>query len=223
MHYQLTLKSENVKVGPIPVSTSDSSTCPNTCPLIKKGCYAKTGPLRIHWDKVSQGIRGISWSNFLSKIKALPSGQLWRANQAGDLPGKGNRLNVTQLRQLVAANSGKRGFTYTHKPLFHRGEKLAIKEANEKGLTINLSANTLTDADKKMKLDIAPVVVVVASHETMPKKTADGHALVPCLAQKHESMTCEKCQLCAKQRKSIVAFAAHGTSKNHVINVVNTI
>ena len=59
----------------------------------------------------------MDWQSFLSAIYSLPVGQLWRHNQAGDLPGIGNKIDVKQLGQLVKASEGKRGFTYTHKPL----------------------------------------------------------------------------------------------------------
>ena len=100
-------------------------------------------------------------SGFFNKIKQLPDGAVWRHNQAGDLPGKNNRLNIQSLRSLVRANKNKRGFTYTHKPLFRKTEKQAIKEANENGFTINLSADSLEQADRLKNLAIGPVVVVV--------------------------------------------------------------
>ena len=85
--------SSNSKVGPIPVSTTEASTCPPSCPFIDAGCYAKTGPVSWHWKKVTNGLRGDTFKEFLGKIKALPKGQLWRHNQAGDLPGSNERLD----------------------------------------------------------------------------------------------------------------------------------
>lgn len=52
-----------------------------------------------------------------AQIAALTEGQLWRHNQAGDLVGGGNEIDTAPRGQLVAANAGKRGFTYTHKPV----------------------------------------------------------------------------------------------------------
>ena len=40
-YVNLTLKSRNQKVGPVPVSTSGKHTCPDACPLKANGsCYA---------------------------------------------------------------------------------------------------------------------------------------------------------------------------------------
>jgi hypothetical protein len=55
--FHLTLKSRNVKTGPIPVSTSTRKTCPDSCPFKNNGCYAESGPLAIHWKAVTQGKR----------------------------------------------------------------------------------------------------------------------------------------------------------------------
>jgi hypothetical protein len=111
--FHLTPVSANAKMGPIPVSTSGAATCPLSCPLRGNGCYAELGKIAIHWRKISAGARGYSWDAFLDKVRALPRGQLWRHNQAGDLPGTGDTLDVPALLELVAANKGRRGFTYT--------------------------------------------------------------------------------------------------------------
>jgi hypothetical protein len=115
--HHLTLSSSNPKTGPIPVSTHTIRTCPSTC-KIKKECYAKNSLLAHHWAKVSERKSpAVSWSNFISSVKRLAVGQLWRYAQAGDLPGYGNDIDEAMFKQLVRANKGKRGFSYTRKPL----------------------------------------------------------------------------------------------------------
>jgi len=69
--YHITLKSSNKKTGPIAVVTSSHDTCPDVCPFKDGGCYANGGPLRLHWDKVSNGTRGISFSELLVKLREL--------------------------------------------------------------------------------------------------------------------------------------------------------
>jgi hypothetical protein len=161
MNTHLTLKSGNRKVGPIPVSTTSLASCPDACPLKAGGCYAKGGPLAIHWRKVTEGAAGDDFETFTAKVASLPDGQLWRHNQAGDLPGHGDAIDGRQLGQLVAANAGKRGFTYTHKPMTRAANREAVQAANAGGFTVNLSANTLAEADTLAGLGIAPVVVVL--------------------------------------------------------------
>ena len=210
MQVHLTLKSANVKTGPIPVSTTEKASCPSNC-AVRDACYAASGPLALHWAAVSNGTRGTSWGEFTQAIGALPDGQLWRHNQAGDLPAVGGTVDAVKLGQLVAANQGKRGFTYSH----HRdAASLAwIKHANAWGFTVNLSANDLADADALADHQAGPVVVVLPSTQNQNTTTPAGRAVVVCPATQRDDVSCATCQLCQRQRAAIVGFPAHGTKK----------
>jgi len=214
MQTHLTLVSRNVKTGPIPVSTTSAESCPSACPFNNaNGCYAASGPLALHWRKVTNGLSGDSYGAFLDKVSRLMKGQLWRHNQAGDLIGEGDTLDTQALALLVKANKGKRGFTYTHKPLATQAERDAIRDANKGGFTVNLSGNTLDHADSLVDLAIAPVVVVLPHDATSNTVTPKGRKVVVCPATQRDDVSCASCGLCQKQRDSIVGFPAHGTSK----------
>lgn len=222
MFTHVTMKSNNKKTGRIPVSTTGAQSCPTACPFNNAnagGCYAESGPLAMHWRKVTEKKAGESFARFLAKIETLPNGQLWRHNQAGDLHGKGNRIDAKPLRDLVAANTGKRGFTYTHKPMTRTNAAL-VKHANENGFTINLSANNLRHADKLASMGIAPVVVVLPVDATENTTTPDGRKVVVCPATQREDVSCATCKLCAvAKRDSIVGFPAHGAAKRKAESV----
>lgn len=221
----LALKSRNVKTGPIPVSTTEAKTCPPACPfnhMNEGGCYAAGGPLGMFWKKVNDGRAGDSWEQFTRQIAALPEGTLWRHNQAGDLPGDGDKIDARALSQLVKANAGRRGFTYTHKPLT-AGNRAAIKQANSRGFTVNLSGNTLAHADTLADANIAPVVVVLPSDTEGQRrdiKTPQGRRVVVCPATYKDNVTCQSCGLCAvRDRQVVVGFPAHGISAKRVDKV----
>jgi len=194
---------------------------------MRNGCYADSGPLAIHWRKVTEGNRGMEWNDFVASIAHLPNAQLWRHNQSGDLAGLGNLIAPAFLRDLTAANKGKRGFTYTHKPVLGEGKvetsnRQAVKEANEGGFVINLSGNTLDHADQLVDLAIAPVVVVVPSDTKGNVTTPKGRKVVICPATQREGVSCASCQLCARGNRSvIVGFPSHGTSKKKADAVAN--
>lgn len=209
-HVSLTLRSRNAKTGPIPVSTTTSTTCPDACPLKRSGCYADGGPLRIQWDKVTRGETGHTWADFLSQVRALPANQLWRHNQAGDLPGIGDEIDGKAMYDLVVANTGKRGFTYTHKPMDSISNREAIAHANSSGFTVNLSANNLDHADELADLGIAPVVVVLPQDQKENTETPKGRKVVVCPATIRDDVSCMTCGLCARLRDAIVGFPAHG-------------
>ena len=227
MHYLLTPVSENKKTGPIAVTTSSKGTCPSTCPFKKNGCYASTGAINIHWLAVSRSQTGTDFKGFIKGLNALPVNQLTRLNQAGDLPGAGNRINRKELDCIVKAGQGKRFFTYTHKPVIGKGETVcrnrrAIKAANEGGTVINLSGSNLREADKLKALNIGPVVVVLPLGAPNTLQTPAGHKVVKCPAQTREYVTCSTCKLCAQGKRSvIVGFEAHGKAKRKVSEVAS--
>lgn len=220
MKVHLTLKSANAKTGPIPVSTSSAVTCADDCPFKAKGCYAKGGPLALHWSKVTSGERGIDWQSFIKQVRNFPAGQLWRHNQAGDLPGVGNAIDATALAELSAANEGKRGFTYSHKP--PTGDNLsALRAANAAGFTVNLSANSVNHADTLAKLGL-PVAAVVPQDSPDRFTTPEGNRVVVCPAQRVDGISCNTCRLCAKANRGfIVGFKPHGAASKAVNQIAS--
>ena len=56
--------SQNAKTGPIPASIVERVSCWPGCALYENGCYAENGALALHWDRVSRGLAGGSWSEF---------------------------------------------------------------------------------------------------------------------------------------------------------------
>lgn len=216
-HFHLSLKSDNQKTGPIPVSTTSENSCPPHCPLAKNGCYL-LGPIAWHWAKVSAGLRGTDLDTFCDAIKALPEDTVWRHNQGGDLPGDKNRLDGVKVRKIVKANHGKKAITYTHYPPSVGSNAAIIADANRQGFTVNLSADNLAEADEFKALGIAPVVVIVPEKQTTNFKTPAGNLVVICPYEKEQYRTkgvnCSTCKLCAwSSRDVIVGFPVHGAQK----------
>jgi hypothetical protein len=228
MLFHLTEKSENAKTGPMPVTTSSKETCPPACPFRKSGCYAASGALNFHWLKVSNGSRGLNFKDFCQALSDLPPNVLGRLAQAGDMPGKGNRINGDMSVKLTQAVSGKRFYTYTHKPVLGRNyvakqNRKHVKLANKNGLTINLSGNNLNHADKLKALNIGPVVTVLPIESPEMLFTPGGNKVIVCPAQSRDNVTCNSCGLCQKRDRSvIVGFRAHGNAKRAVAQIALT-
>jgi hypothetical protein len=212
----LTLRSDNRKVGPLPVSITSGETCPHSCPFYGNGCYAEYGPLSRHWGIVTSGDRGMGWDMFCDAVATLPEGQLWRHNAAGDLPGDGVNIDRRALAQLVLANQGKRGFTYTHYRPDNVNNWNAIFEANNAGFRVNLSADNLEQADELFDMDIAPVAVALPHDQTENTVTPKGRTVVVCPATQRDDVSCATCGLCQRERPTIVGFPAHGTGYKKV-------
>jgi len=209
-------KSGNKKLGGIPASIVSPETCPPSCGFYGKGCYAEFGASGHHWRNVEHN--GIEWGDFLACVSALPKGQLWRYAVAGDLPGQGEEVDLRALSDLVRANQGKRGFAFTHKAVT-RSNDLMLLSANAMGFTVNLSADTLEEADQKARFGL-PVAVVLPEHASGDIRTPEGRRVVICPAQLRDDITCASCQLCSvSSRKGIVGFRAHGQMKKTVSKI----
>jgi hypothetical protein len=221
-YIHFTRSSSNAKTGPIPVSTSSANTCPDVCPLRGSGCYAETGPVSWHWKKVSKGLRGGTHAELLHHVQSLPKGQLWRHNAAGDLmtlQGKHRSfIDVDALQALTKANTGRKGFTYTHHDMHDTSARTWNREvvaiANNNGFTINLSANDLDHADMLADLNVGPVVTIMPEGSPKVQHTAKGRTVVQCPATYNDAITCANCGICqVATRKVIIGFPVHGVRK----------
>ncbi|WP_447778065.1 DUF7227 family protein [Variovorax boronicumulans] len=214
--YHLVCVSRNRKTGPIPVTTTSANSCPPTCGFNGNGCYAQSGPLAIHWKCVSAGRRGITFDELLQEIATLRRHALWRHNQAGDLtPEAPGVIDSRKLTRLAMANRGRRGFTYTHY-LPTPANRIAIRQANQLGFTVNLSAESLRQADEYLDLGVAPVVVVLPSNAANATRTPAGRHVIVCPASTGNS-DCLNCGICQQRdRASVVGFPAHGSGAKRV-------
>lgn len=208
----------NRKTGKIPTTTSGKTTCPDACPLKDGGCYARFSFLGKHWQDVTDGTKGTDWGHFLRQVKAFAHGQLWRHNQAGDLPGEGNTIDREMLADLIKANKGKRGFTYTHYPLTDNDNLRAVQDANLEGFTVNHSADNVTEAVKAFKRYQWVPVVTLLPMDAPNVQTVEGVRIVACPHEKNpEKIKCANCALCADSKRDyIIGFRAHGTAKKTV-------
>lgn len=201
-------KSANAKTGPLPVAYVARESCPPSCAHYRASCYAEGGPARLAWNRAADGL---SWRELCASVAELPAGQLWRYAVAGDLPGVGERVNLRELRQLLRANAGRRGFTYTHKR--SAAALRAVAEANAAGFTVNLSADNLAEADALAATGAGPVAVVLPADAPELLNTPAGRPVIVCPAQLRDGITCASCQLCQRQARAvIVGFKAHGAS-----------
>ncbi len=221
LRFHLTRKSSNAKTGPIPVSTSSRATCAPSCPFLLNGCYGDVGPLAIHWGAVTKGERGEPLPRFLANIASLPADQLWRMNQAGDLAHTNGRISRRFIRGIIAANKGRRGFTYTHHDL-SQGENLSlVRQANRQGFRVNVSTESEPAADRAIAAGLPAVITVPSAEERTTWQTPAGNTVLICPAQRSDTLTCADCQLCHKRgARVVIAFKAHGASRRKVESAI---
>lgn len=232
-----TAKSSNSKTGPMPVVTSQRTTCPDTCPLKGKagGCYAEGSHMGVMWSKLDASLPGetfahgrasvktIGFNALLDFIEHIPSGAIWRHNQAGDLPHNAGTIDETKVLAIAEANVNKRGFTYTHHDVETNATNAqTVATLNKRGFTVNLSANSPTHADKLAALGIAPVVTLLPEDAPRTLTTPTGRPVVMCPQVYTDGLTCKACGLCAVSgRKAIVGFPVHGAGKRKAAKAIN--
>jgi hypothetical protein len=207
MKYHFIQASSNRKTGPIPQTYTSRDSCPPSCAHFRADCYAEDFYTRLTWDKVPA--RGTDLTGLTAAIKRMPMGQLWRHNVAGDLPGEGETIDAAALGEIVKANRGRKGFTYTHK---HSPDAIQwAGHATQWGFTVNLSADDAGHADE-LSAHGLPVVAIVPMDTPKHSTTPQGRPILICPAQTTEHMTCALCALCQRaDRRQIIGFRAHGT------------
>lgn len=207
--YNFVRVSRNKKTGPIPTTMTAQSSCPTTCPLKRNGCYAESGPTLLAWRKHTKH----DLDHLTRMIQSLPKKQLWRHNVAGDLEHNNGFINFDILIKIIKANRGRRGFTYTHHEI-NAANITAIRAANDRGFTINASANNYQQADYYRSLDLPTVCILPTNATEKSYNTEQGNKIVTCPAVLHDHINCANCGICAdSDRDFIVGFPAHGKGK----------
>lgn len=220
--YHLTKKSSNAKTGPIAVSTTSKDSCPTTCPLKGNGCYAESGPLLLHWNKVSDGSRSLTIDSFIDALRTLPEGSCFRHNQAGDLPHYSGFINHKELEAItnVCAERKLTAWTYTHHKVDNSHNVEVIQKANKDGLTVNVSAHSQAHAVEVYREGM-PAVCIVPKDTNTNSWCNDGVKFIVCPAQTKANKTCAECKLCANaDRPFVIAFKAHGNSVKKVESTI---
>jgi hypothetical protein len=219
-----TPRSEDLTLGPIPLSRTFQVPRFNLTEALTDPYPQATGSLtqrlilKRHLRLLAEP-PGLSWDAFCAAVAQLPPGQLWRHNGQGDLLGDPLCFEIAAepLEQLIRANRGKRGFTFSHyHPQFGNNADL-IATANQQGFTINLVADSFTEADELMRRQVAPVVVKVPEDAAPVLRTTAGHKVVTCPQRYRRGVTCAACTLCAQawyrhldRDRDIVAFPIPG-------------
>lgn len=226
--WHLTPISGNRKTGPLAVTTSPATTCPNDCPHRDGGCYAGgaddpihsgQGPLSLHWHKVSEGERGATFEDHCAALRKLPRSRMVRLFQAGDLPGDGEYIDGAAAVALARAASagGRVAFGYTHYKGQNNRETVAWINLNT-GATINTSADSVEEACDLFERGLETVCATSDGPEVLSRTIAGETGpvrFVTCPVDSGRAANCEECgngePLCARKlRNYVIRFTPKG-------------
>lgn len=226
--------SANKKTGDIVQSYSSRSTCPKDCIFKNNGCYAEGYHTKMVWDRCEdkkdaryvidgEHLKIGLLEGVFNKLRKDPTRNsiLFRHNVAGDLAVEGtNLIDVKRVDTIAGAIEGAnrvvgeiiKGYTYTHCNIDLNASDI-IHDAAHKGFLINASCETIAEVKHAKSLGINAVIASVNPKETEKELKAVGLYGAQCPAQVNEGMDCDRCQLCAKNRKVVIIFGVHGVQK----------
>jgi len=191
---------------------SARSTCSDVCPFKRSGCFGDNFPLSLHWDRLDRS--GLSWDEMIGKIQALQPLTLFRHNVVGDLHLLDDgSIDEVKLEAFAQAARSKRPIVYTHSPQTTRNLNALSKLRESRGLVVNVSCETLAQAERALSFGVNAVLTVKRSEVTETTRNGKTLALVPCPAESRDDVTCATCKLCARDRVAsgvVVTFHAHG-------------
>lgn len=215
-YYQFVANSHNKKTGAMPVTSTSSNSCPVSCGLYND-CYGKSSYTRIQWDKLDK--KGIDFNQLCNLISSLRKNSPIRFNVVGDLSNNNGVVDSVKLIKLanIVKNRALDMILYTHLELFYLNVK-AFQLAFSKGLNINISCETIEKAKKALNYGLNAVIVLPIGSINKVLKV-DNLVIVRCPNEYNAKIQCVNCMLCSKNRvekRVVVAFTAHSTTKKRL-------
>lgn len=192
--------SDNRKTGPMAnVYRTVGVTCPSSCPLLEKGCYAKRWPISLHANRAQE--QTLDFKDFLKRVRKETPSKVVRLNVSGDVF-SGNKVDTEFLNELIDGakkNTDIIIYGYTH----------GFKQLHEAGFTPDVFPNNLIllasvdseeEAQEAKKLGWKYARV----EKDYSKKASEGEVLCPIDAAKvkgkEPKTTCSTCKLCFDKR-----------------------
>jgi hypothetical protein len=188
-------------------------TCPSTCPLLEKGCYAKGGNTAIHmrdrWS--SQDGKRLFETVTGTNAKGKPNfkqGAYFRLTVSGDIM-LDDVLDTEFLQGIIDSANARPDMTfysYTH----YKGEDLLPWLAKmPKNVTINISCDTNEDIEWAVKNNLPYVIV-----KDLGKKRIGNMLQCP---NQTVGIKCDECKLCFKSDRPFnIAFVPHGAAAKSI-------
>ena len=192
--------SDNRKTGPMAnIYRTVGTTCPSSCPLLERGCYAKKWPVTFQSKRALEST--LDFGAFLDNVRRENPSKIVRLNVSGDVF-KDDRVDVEFLNELIAGAKNNpditiygytRGFEKVHEAGFTPDKFPA-------NLTLLASVDSAEDAAKAKALGWKYARV----ERDYDKEAGKDEVLCPIDAAKAKGKepktTCARCKLCFDKR-----------------------
>ena len=222
---KLVLNSGNIKLSSdesVAATYVSQASCPKKCPFLENGCYAESGNVGIQTRQLNATVSTkLQLANREADIIAAVAHTVeedtpLRLHVVGD----SDTIRGTQWISTAAELWPGPVWTYTH------SWRRVVRKMWGK-VSVLASCESLLDVRRALERGYAVALVVDQHTSDRAYVTEDGIKLVPCPNQT-KGVTCAQCKLCWKDKwlraaRTVITFAAHGSRKRAVADVVRTI
>jgi hypothetical protein len=187
-------------------------TCPSSCPLLDRGCYAQQGQVAMQQRRASEELLASLVSAAIVMVCAARYRQIARLHVSGDFYTPTGQLDLAYLCGLInlgtrlrsqLGSSAPLAYTYTH------GEDMGVWMwlLRKAGVLVRQSGMPGHGG------------CVVEPFESVPALKAAHPQLTfaRCRAQLDDITQCRDCKLCWEREDLTIVFAPHGSQKRKVI------
>lgn len=211
VEYQLPViaveKSNNKKIGVMSATYVSQESCPTSCVLYRNGCYAESGTMGIHTNRLNKVPPSSPEAIAQAEADAIDglTGRLpLRVHVVGDCSTPEAARIVGSAMVRHEAKHGQPAYTYTH-------AWREVAHADWQGATVLASCETVEQVQDARARGYATALVVQSS-SGLPR----GQGMVKCPNQINGT-TCVDCGLCLNPRLGeygiTIVFETHGARK----------
>ncbi len=187
-------------------------TCPSSCPLLNKGCYAQQGQVAMQARRASSDVMASLTSAAIVMACAARYRQIARLHVAGDFYTPAGHLDLEYLCGLInlgtrlrsqLGHSAPLAYTYTH------GEDMGVWTLllKKAGVVVRQSGVPGHGGCVVEPFDGLPALRAAYPDLTFAR----------CRAQLDEITQCRDCKLCWEREDLTIVFSPHGSQKRKVI------
>jgi hypothetical protein len=213
--------TENRKTGPVSVTHVSQASCPRSCPLFDNGCYAEVGPQGFITSRLNDS--DVTRSDVIAcqeaeAIDGLTGDRPLRLHVVGDCRTPAAARIVSAACERYTRRGGQVAWTYTH-------AWRDVERTDWGSVSVLASCETTAQAEESSARGYAVALIV-------PQFAQDGAydlagtslRVIPCPYQTR-GVQCRDCRLCWDSERLhreglCVGFAAHGSRKNSVLEVL---
>jgi hypothetical protein len=192
--------SRDKKIGAASATYAAQQSCPQSCPLLNKGCYAQKGRVGIHTARLNKNAAVVE--STAAEIATVEAGKIrdlakihdprnLRLHIVGDCPSRRAARTVARAARHFARSTGKVVWTYTH-------AWKTVPRRDWTGVEVLASVSNVEEAEQARAQGYAPAIIIVTFPNGSKAFQPEGSSIkfIPCPEQTGKSRNCQTCGLC---------------------------